>query len=170
MPGRPARKAPTSAPGSMSGARLVSRAALWASCGPDRPRSTCPRVAVHQSHVQREHVARLEEASLLSAATWPSSACPRERGLACPDQHVHAECLPVACDHAADPAVSVDSQRLVAQGAANADLPPARRSATSDAESDAPRQVSAPRSTLRPHRTACRDAGRRDDDARRVHA
>src|SRR5207249_8379945 len=36
---------------------------------------------------------------------------------------VHPERLPVPCDHAADPAVAVDAERLPAERVADADLP-----------------------------------------------
>src|ERR1700722_7158358 len=38
---------------------------------------------------------------------------------------MHAECSSVACDHAADPTVAVNPERLAAERASDADLPPA---------------------------------------------
>ena len=73
MPGRPARKAAASAPGSISGARLVL---TMSAVGFMRARSaavTMPRVAGDKAHVQGEHIAGREEFLLAGAASYPSA-------------------------------------------------------------------------------------------------
>src|SRR5207249_1782549 len=45
------------------------------------------------------------------------------RAAARPHPHVHPERLPVPCDHAADPAVAVNAERLPAERVADAYLP-----------------------------------------------
>ena len=78
---------------------------------------------VDQAHVQRDDVAFLEERLLAARGGVAVGARLRQRRLARPHQHVHAERLAVARDDAADPAVAVDAERLAAQRAADADLP-----------------------------------------------
>ena len=83
----------------MSGARLVLTSSA---VGFMRARSaavTSPSVDWHQSHVQREDVALLEEGLLAARRRVVVDGGLRPRGVASPDEHAHAKCAPVACDH-----------------------------------------------------------------------
>ncbi len=84
---------------------------------------TMPRVAGDEPHVQRDDVALFVE--VFSAGGHRVSVGSRAllRGLARPDQDVHAERTSVAGDGGADPSVAVDAERLLAQRVSDADLP-----------------------------------------------
>src|SRR5262249_15147573 len=80
---------------------------------------------LHEAHVQRDDIAVRKE--LLLAPHRLVTIRPRagEGGLARPYGHLHAERLAIAGDDRADPAVTVDTEPLAAQRAADADLPAA---------------------------------------------
>ncbi len=78
---------------------------------------------LHEAHMQRDHVAGIEEALLVRRRGPAVRLRPRQRVRPRPDKHVHPERSSVAGDHRADAAVTVDSQRLASQRVADADLP-----------------------------------------------
>ena len=121
--GPPGRKAATSAPGSISGARLVlTRSAV----GFMRAKSaavTMSRVAV-TSRMCREMTSQSAKNCFFARRDRIAvGARLFERSGARPDQHRHAERPAVAGDDAADAAVAVNPERLAAQRLADADLP-----------------------------------------------
>ena len=123
MPGRPARSA------------LYQRARRdqWRAAGVDEKRSRLHAREVvgghdaarglHQPHVQRDDVAVREERVLARGGSVAVRPRPRQRRLARPHQHRHAERLAVVGNDAADAPVAVDAERLAAQRVADADLP-----------------------------------------------
>ncbi len=73
--------------------------------------------------MQRDDVRLSEERLLAGSGGVAVGARLRQRRLARPYQHVHAEGAAIACDHTADAAVAEDAERLVAHGRAHAALP-----------------------------------------------
>src|SRR5215212_6266688 len=106
MPGLAARRALTSALGSINGARLVlTRSAE----GFMRARSsalTMPRVASTRRMCSESTSHRSKKSALLAAVWYPS-----------------ARALAVAGDDSADPPIAIDAERLAAQRMADTDLP-----------------------------------------------
>ena len=76
-----------------------------------------------QPHVQRQHIAALEEGELARRHQMTLGLGANQRIRPRPDHDIHAEGAAVACDRGADPAIAENAERLVAQGGAHADLP-----------------------------------------------
>jgi hypothetical protein len=71
----------------------------------------------------RDHVAIGKERRLARRALVTFRHRPGERLFARPHHDPHAEGAAIARDHAADPAIAVDAERLVMQRPSDADLP-----------------------------------------------
>ena len=84
-----------------------------------------PLGLLYQSHVQGDHIACFEERALTLCRRIAIATRTLQRCLARPHQNIHPEGSSVACYRRANPSISVDSQRLVAEAVADPDLPSA---------------------------------------------
>jgi hypothetical protein len=78
---------------------------------------------IDQPHVQRNHVALLEERGLARCRLVTIRARLRQRTFAPPDQHFHSERPRVTGNDSTDPAIAINAAGLAADGRAHAELP-----------------------------------------------